>query len=119
MSDKVKVFEIKQYMIVWRQLEMLSIGGATIKLRAIVKCIGDEYSLDVYFVAPDSPLPAPAFLPAEKKGYMFMPISDIQAFVDTIRNEKPIFGHLRGDKPEWTSVTTSKEPVGEGSSDLG
>jgi hypothetical protein len=55
----------------------------------------------------------------EKKGYMFMPIADIMAFVDTVRNEKPIFAHLRGDKPEWTSVTTSKEPVGEGSIDLG
>jgi hypothetical protein len=106
-------------MIVWRQLENMAIGGQTVKLRGIVRCIGDEYTLDVYFLTPDSPFPQPGFLPAEKKGYMFMPISDIMAFVDTVRNEKPIYAHLRGDKPEWTSVTTSKEPVGEGMTDVG
>jgi hypothetical protein len=31
-----------------------------------------------------------------------------------LRNEKPVYAHLRGDRPEWTSVTTGKEPVGEG-----
>jgi hypothetical protein len=117
-SNLAKVFEVKQYLIVWRQLEMMQIGGETVHLRGIVRCIGDEYGLDVYFLAPDSPFPPPAFLPDQKKGYMFMPIADIQAFVDTIRNEKPIFAHLRGDKPEWTSITTSKEPVGEGTADL-
>ncbi|HEX2620591.1 MAG TPA: hypothetical protein VHL11_10595, partial [Phototrophicaceae bacterium] len=74
----------------------------------------DSYSMDVMFLAPDSPFPAPTFEPDNKKGYMFMPISDIAAFVDILRNESPIFGHLRGDKPEWTSVTTTQEPVGEG-----
>ena len=118
-SSNAVVFQVKQYMIVWRQLENLAISGTTVKMRGIVRCIGDEYTLDVYFLAPDSPFPSPAFLPAEKKGYMFMPVADMLAFVDTVRNEKPIFGHLRGDKPEWTSITTSKEPVGEGTTDMG
>ncbi len=79
-----------------------------------MRCGGDEYAMDVMFLAPDSPFPTPLFDVANKKGYMFMPIADIAAFVDTLRNEKPIFGHLRGDKPEWMSVTTTQEPVGEG-----
>jgi hypothetical protein len=45
---------------------------------------------------------------------MFLNVSDIGPFVDMLRNEKPVYGHLRGDRPEWTSVTTGKEPVGEG-----
>jgi hypothetical protein len=45
---------------------------------------------------------------------MFLSIQDIAAFVDMLRNEKPVYGHLRGDRPEWTSVTTGKEAVGEG-----
>jgi len=108
------VFEIKQYMIVWRQLEVMNFRGTNIKIRGLVRCTGDEYSMDVYFLAADSPFPAPVFDVEQKRGYMFLNIQDIAAFVDVLRNEKPIYGHLRGDRPEWTSVTTSNEPVGEG-----
>jgi hypothetical protein len=108
------VFEIKQYMVIWRQMEPRDFDSVTAQIRGIVRCTGAEYKMDIFFLAPDSPFPQPGFSPEEKKGYMFMPISDILPFVDMLRNEKPVFGHLRGDKPEWTSVTTSNEPVGEG-----
>jgi len=114
MSNATEVFEIKNYMIIWRQLELRTFGETEVKLRGMVRCLGDEYSMDVVFVAPDSPVPDPIFDEEAKKGFMFMPIADMGYFVDTLRNEKPIFGHLRNDRPEWTSVTTSQEPVGEG-----
>ena len=113
MSEQVVVFEIKEYMIIWRQLEHRDINGVTIALRGLVRCMGDEHEMDVFFLAPDSPVPAPVYDVPNKRGMMFLPISDIAAFVDTLRNEAPIYGHLRGDNPEWTSVTTSNEPVGE------
>lgn len=112
-----QVFEIKNYMIIWRQLERRDFAGTEVEIRGMVRCLGDEYSMDVVFYSPASEVPDPIFEEDKKKGYMFMPISDIGAFVDTLRNEKPIFGHLRGDRPEWTSVTTSQEPVGEGEVD--
>lgn len=109
-----QVFEIKNYMIIWRQVEVRDFEGTEVNIRGMVRCSGDEYSMDVVFVAPDSDYPEPIYDEEKKKGFMFMPASDLLAFVDTLRNEKPIFGHLRGDRPEWTSVTTSQEPVGEG-----
>jgi hypothetical protein len=112
--DNTVVFEIKQYMIIWRQTEVRDFDGIQAKIRAIVRCSGTEHKMDVFFLAEDSPFPQPTFRVEEKKGYMFMPVSDIYAFVDMLRNEKPIFGHLRGDRPEWTSITTSNEAVGEG-----
>jgi hypothetical protein len=114
------IFEIKQYMVIWRQMESRDMNGTIVQIRGIVRCSGNEpktgeaYSMDVMFLAPESPFPAPIFDEAAKKGYMFMPVSDLMAFVDILRNESPIYGHLRGDKPEWTSVTTTQEPVGEG-----
>ncbi len=108
------VFEIKNYMVIWRQLERRDFDGVEVQIRGMVRCSGDEYSLDVVFVAPESPMPDPIFDEEGKKGFMFMPITDLRALVDILRNEKPIFGHLRGDRPEWTSITTSQEPVGEG-----
>jgi hypothetical protein len=38
-------------------------------------------------------------------------------WIDVLRYEKPIYGHLRGDRPSWTSITTTNEPVGEGAVD--
>lgn len=116
MTMEAKVFEIKEYMIVWRQLELLDFDRVTAKIRALVRCTGGEYTMDVYFLAEDSPFPNPGYDVSNKKGHMFLNIRDIAAFVDMLRNEKPVYGHLRGDRPEWTSVTTGKEPVGEGES---
>ncbi|MCY4466810.1 MAG: hypothetical protein OXE46_14865 [Chloroflexi bacterium] len=122
-DQRVAVFEIKRYMVIWRQLEVRDFGEVQARIRGLVRCSGagtsdqQEYRLDVYFLAPDSPVPAPQVDVANRRGSIFMVISDIHAFVDILRNEKPIFGHLRGDHPQWTSVTTTNEPVGTGDED--
>ncbi|MFN8376659.1 MAG: hypothetical protein U0694_27780 [Anaerolineae bacterium] len=69
---------------------------------------------------PRQPLPT-ACLPACRKEGLHVHAHQRPSGVRRYgaRNEKPIFAHLRGDKPEWMSVTTSKEPVGEGNVDLG
>lgn len=116
-SENAKIFEIKQYMVIWRQLERRTFGDIEVQIRGMVRCTGDEYAMDVIFYDPASDYPEPVIELDKKKGYMFMPAADMMAFVDILRNEKPIFGHLRGDRPEWTSVTTTQEPVGEGEID--
>ncbi|MCY4146821.1 MAG: hypothetical protein OXE95_01435 [Chloroflexi bacterium] len=121
--QRVAVFEIKRYMVIWRQLEVRDFGEVQARIRGLVRCSGidasgqQEYRLDVYFLAPKSPMPAPQVDIANRRGAIFMEISDIHAFVDILRNEKPIFGHLRGDHPQWTSITTANEPVGTGDED--
>ncbi len=124
MSDRgVAVFEIKRYMVIWRQLEEREFAGVTARIRGLVRCSGvgsadqENFRLDVYFLADDSEVPDPQVDIANQRGAIFMPINDIHAFVDILRNEKPIFGHLRGDNPQWTSVTTTNEPVGTGDED--
>ena len=124
MSDeRVAVFEIKKYMVIWRQLEEREFGGVNARIRGLVRCTGhgaadsEDYRLDVYFLSPDSEVPAPQVDVANRRGAIFMAISDIHAFVDILRNERPIFGHLRGDYPQWTSITTTNEPVGSGDED--
>jgi hypothetical protein len=119
----VAIFEIKNYMVIWRQLEERDFGGVTARIRGLVRCTGvgttddEDYRLDVYFLADDSDTPHPIVEIEKNSGAIFMPIRDISAFVDILRNEKPIYGHLRGDNPQWTSVTTTNEPVGAGDED--
>ena len=124
MSDpQVAVFEIKRYMVIWRQLEEREFDDVLARIRGLVRCSGigtvdkERYRLDVYFLADDSAIPDPQVEVSDRRGAIFMSIGDIHAFVDILRNEKPIFGHLRGDNPQWTSVTTSNEPVGTGDED--
>jgi len=119
----VAIFEIKNYMVIWRQLEERDFGDITAKIRGLVRLTGsgtqddEDYRLDVYFLSEDSDTPAPVVDLEKNVGSIFMPIRDISAFVDILRNEKPIYGHLRGDNPQWTSVTTTNEPVGTGDED--
>lgn len=111
------VFEVKHYMVIWRQAEQREFSGKQVTMRGMVRCTGEgdeKHTMDVIFYAPGSEVPEPMFDKEKKKGYMFLPISEIAAFVDVLRNERPIFAHLRGDRPEWTSITTTQEPVGEG-----
>lgn len=122
-DQRVAVFEIKKYMVIWRQLEEREFAGVQARIRGLVRCTGSgandaaDYRLDVYFLASDSPVPEPQVDISNRRGAIFMSISDIHAFVDILRNERPIFGHLRGDYPQWTSVTTTNEPVGSGDED--
>lgn len=124
MSDRaVAVFEIKRYMVIWRQVEEREFAGTLARIRGLVRCSGvgandhENYRLDVYFLSDDSAVPEPLVDIANRGGAIFLPISDIHAFVDILRNEKPIYGHLRSDNPQWTSVTTGNEPVGTGDED--
>lgn len=110
----VKVFEIKEYMVIWRQLELMNFNGITVRVRAIVRCTGAEYTMDVYFVDDGTPVPDPFYDVPNNKGFMFLDARFVGPFVDMLRNERPVYGHLRGDRPDWMSVTTAKEPIGEG-----
>lgn len=122
-EQRVAVFEIKNYMVIWRQLEEREFAGVKARIRGLVRCNGvgaddrESYRLDVYFLSQDSVTPDPQVDIANRRGAIFMPIDDLFAFVDILRNESPIFGHLRGDFPQWTSVTTTNEPVGVGDED--
>lgn len=113
------IFEIKTYMTSWRQMEMREFEGMQIKVRAVVRCIGSEpksgtsYTMDVLFLAPDSQFPPPSFNAGKHQGFMFMPISDIGPFLDMLRYEKPVYGYLYPDKPDFTTIGTGNEPVGE------
>jgi hypothetical protein len=121
----VAFFEVKNYMVIFRQLEERDFDGVVAQIRGLVRCTGigtqddhDEYRLDVYFLSPGSDYPAPQVNLEDKSGAIFMPVDNMMMFVDVLRNEKPIFGHLRRDNPQWTSITTTNEPVGAGDEDF-
>jgi len=116
-------FELKEYMVIFRQSEERNFGGVVANIRGLVRCTGvgvqddAKYQLDVFFLADYSDVPEPQVDLENKSGALFLPMSDMFTFVDVLRNEKPIYGHLRGDNPQLTSVTTTNEPIGAGDED--
>jgi hypothetical protein len=66
-----------------------------------------------YFLADDSPVPAPTTTVGGKWGPIFLPKEMMGQWVDLLRNEQPLFGYINTDHPEWTNLSSSEEPVGE------
>lgn len=107
-------FQITSYTIKLGDRMSASFGGTTIKARGIISCIGsDNQRVVAYFLADDSPVPAPTTTIGGKWGPVFLPKELMGQWTDMLRNEKPLYGYINTNHPEWTNVSTSQEPVGE------
>jgi len=110
----IRRFTVTKYAIKLGDRMSATFGGTTIKARGVVSCMGpDNQRVLGYFLADDSPVPAPTTTIGGKWGPVFLPKEMMPMWVDMLRNEKPIHGYINTDHPEWTSISTSAEPVGE------
>lgn len=107
-------FEIENYQVTLG-LDLPSIQtGKDEQVCGIIGCYGKDYQLMLNFVKEGSALPAPFYDESKKTGVIFLPYSHLNSYVDILRNEKPVYGYCSSDKPEWNSVSTQHEAVGEG-----
>jgi hypothetical protein len=107
-------FPISTYTIKLGDKLSASFGGVTIRARGIVSCMAaDGKRVIGYFLSDDSPVPAPTTTVNGTWGPIFLPASLLPAWVDMLRNETPLYGYINTDRPEWTSISTTQEPVGE------
>jgi len=110
----IRRFQITSYRVKLSDKLSATFGGTKIKARGIISCIGsDNQRIVAYFLTDDSPVPAPTTTLEGKWGPVFLPKEIMGQWVDMLRNEKPIFGYINTDHPEWTYISTSAEPVGE------
>jgi len=91
-------------------------GGTKILIQGYLACYSDgRERLIVYGLHPASPVPpAPVCNWAGNVGAIFVPFTDLPAYVDIVRNEMPVFARLDSDHPDWMGLSTAKEPIGEG-----
>lgn len=88
-------------------------GGVQIEARGIVVGYGGDHRFIAYFLTDNSSVPNPVYIPANKVGAIFLPFREMGPFVDLLRNEKPIYAYLNSDRPQWNSLKSGQEPVGE------
>lgn len=109
-----KSFEVKFYRV------FLGTGVVSnIKSVGYLNCLDASANwvsqLTVYFVPDGSALPPGWFNPATNAGAMFRPISQMELFLDLLRNEMPVFASMDDQNPlEGNALRTHPEATGEG-----
>ncbi|HNR18703.1 MAG TPA: hypothetical protein PKN75_07240 [Bacteroidia bacterium] len=110
----IKSFEVKSYVINNGFKNSATWGGVSIKIQGYLVCYSDDgYRFIIYGLHPSSPIAAPTYIPANKVGAIFIPFKELFNYIDLARNEKPVYAYLNSDNPDWNSIKTSTEPVGE------
>jgi hypothetical protein len=109
----VHTFSVDRYEVRLGDALTATWGGLQVRARAVIACHGEDHRFLIYFLREDSVVPNPVYTPAAKVGAIFVPYFMLAAFVDLLRHEKPIFAYLNADNPQWNSIRTTLEPVGE------
>lgn len=110
-----KSFTVKHYMLnLGYKMTATALDGTEIKARGVISCEGDDHRFIMYFLTEDSPIPEPFYNVATKTAAIYLPFEDMCQFVDLLRNEEPVYAYLDSDRPEWSNIGTSREPIGEG-----
>jgi len=115
-----KTFEVKNYVLNMGYKNTATWGGVGILIQGYIACYGAaKERFIVYGLHPSSPVPAaPVYNVAGNVGAIFVPFTELHQYVDLVRNEKPVYASLNSDNPNWMSLSTSSEPIGEGEEDL-
>ena len=88
-------------------------GGTEVRPRGVVACLGEFLRLIFNFVPDGMETPSPMWSEDARLCVVFLPYSAMAAFVDILRNEKPIYGNIDTDAPGDAFISTLHEPVGE------
>ncbi len=110
----IKTFAVSSYEVGMGYKNNATWGGVNINIQGHLVChSADGYRFIVYGLHPTSPIPNPVYIEANKVGAIFIPFVELHNYVDLVRNEKPINVYLNSVSPNWNSLRTSAEPVGE------
>ena len=110
----IKTFIVNTYEIGVGYKNTAIWNSVNIKIQGHLLCSSsDGYRFIVYGLHPSSLVPNPVYIEANKVGAIFIPFVELHNYIDLVRNEKPINVYLNSVTPEWNSLRTSAEPVGE------
>lgn len=110
----IKTFIVNTYEIGMGYKNTATWNGVNINIQGHLLCSSnDGYRFIVYGLHPSSLVPNPVYIEANKVGAIFIPYVELHNYIDLVRNEKPIHAYMNSITPNWNSLRTSAEPVGE------
>lgn len=115
-------FKIRDYRVylgrnIKAELPEFASKRKTVRFYAQIICTSEEkphYYYSLYFLRPDSQEISNYFYPEQRVGASFLPSEQYSWYLDLLRNEEPVYGHLNSVRPSENGISTSQEPVGEG-----
>lgn len=106
------VFEVKKYRVTLGD-HITTWAGSEVRARGVIACFGDHLRLIFYFLPEGESPPDAIWNKDGRVACVFLPFSCLPAFVDMLRNEKPITGNIETESPGDSFINTGDEPVGE------
>ena len=106
------VFQVKKYRVTLGD-HVTTWGGRDVRARGVVACFGDHLRLVFFFLPDGETSPTAVWSEDGRMACSFLPFSALPAFVDLLRNEKPITGNIDTESPGESFINTGDEPVGE------
>ena len=106
------VFEVKKYRVTLGD-HVTTWGGSDMRARGVVACFGEHLRLIFFFLPEGETSPTAVWSEDARMACSFLPFSALPAFVDLLRNEKPITGNIDTESPGESFINTGDEPVGE------
>lgn len=82
------------------------------KIIGIIGCYGKDQQLMINFVE-GAEFPVAKYDAAKKTGVIYVAAVLMGTYIDILRNEKPLFACCNIERPEWSSISTEHEVVGE------
>jgi hypothetical protein len=111
----IKSFKIVSYDI--KPGRALTTESGKYRFDALIRCHGaDEDLLVVYFLQPGSPAPDNTYDTVKKTACIYVPEQLYGWYTDLLKHEQPVFAYCSTDHPEWNSLSTGNEQVGEAES---
>jgi hypothetical protein len=113
-----KSFAVLNYWFTLGSRQTATIGGFTIQFQGRFRALGGippggvPMQFTVYGLHPRSLVPTSAYCNAEETdAAIFVPFVELHHYVDIVRNERPVYGHL--NKVSGSYLVTGLEPAGE------
>ena len=106
------VFEVKKYRVTLGD-HTTTWAGCDARARGVVACFGEHLRLIFYFLGDDREYPEPIWNEDGRVACVFLPFDALPAFVDMLRNEKPVTANIDTENPGECFINTGDEPVGE------
>ena len=110
-----EVFTVNKYILKLGHKLKSTWGETAIEAQGILACYGEHPQvLIIYGLHPSSPVPPSAVCNwSVRLGAIFVPFADLPAYVDIVRNEKPVWARITSDDPNSMDLGTDMEPIGE------
>ena len=107
-------FRIAGYKITLGTKDFAYVPAYPFNIRGKLECYGrHDDRCTIYFLTDYEAAPQPRYDEHEKHVQIFVSFREMPAYLDLVRNERPVYANFETDMGTSAYLSTRREPVGE------